>query len=90
MRALPGIGDYTAGAICSICFESPTAAVDGNVLRIAARIAEKDEPIDLPAVKKSVRTEFAGSLPCGTLRRVHAKPDGARRSAVCIAEGNEM
>ena len=27
VRALPGIGDYTAGAICSICFELPTPAV---------------------------------------------------------------
>ncbi|MBR4944116.1 MAG: A/G-specific adenine glycosylase, partial [Peptococcaceae bacterium] len=32
--ALPGIGDYTAGAIASICFNQPTPAVDGNVLRI--------------------------------------------------------
>ena len=31
--ALPGIGDYTAGAICSIAFDQPTPAVDGNVLR---------------------------------------------------------
>lgn len=34
IRALPGIGDYTAGAIASICFEAPAAAVDGNVLRV--------------------------------------------------------
>ena len=33
--SLPGIGDYTAGAICSICFDAPTPAVDGNVLRAA-------------------------------------------------------
>ena len=40
IRSLPGIGDYTAGAICSICFKMPTPAVDGNVLRVMARIQE--------------------------------------------------
>ena len=38
IRALPGIGDYTAGAIASICFEVPAAAVDGNVLRVILRL----------------------------------------------------
>ena len=36
--SLPGIGPYTAGAICSIAFNQPTPAVDGNVLRVAARV----------------------------------------------------
>ena len=34
LRALPGIGDYTAGAIASIAFGIPAAAVDGNVERV--------------------------------------------------------
>ena len=55
IRALPGIGDYTAGAICSICFDQPTPAVDGNVLRVISRICEDPTPIDLPARKKAVR-----------------------------------
>lgn len=38
IRALPGVGDYTAGAIASICFDLPKPAVDGNVLRVCARI----------------------------------------------------
>ena len=38
VRALPGIGDYTAGAILSIAFGKPEPAVDGNVLRIFSRI----------------------------------------------------
>lgn len=44
VRALPGIGDYTAGAICSICFDSPTPAVDGNVLRVLSRVMEDSAP----------------------------------------------
>lgn len=36
--ALPGIGRYTAGAICSIAFNQPTPIVDGNVIRVLARV----------------------------------------------------
>ena len=61
--ALPGIGDYTAGAICSIAFDLPTPAVDGNVLRVISRITEDDTPIDLPAYKKEVRERLAAVYP---------------------------
>ena len=53
--ALPGIGEYTAGAICSIAFDQPTPAVDGNVLRVVSRLTEDDTPIDTPAAKQSAR-----------------------------------
>ena len=53
--ALPGIGEYTAGAVCSICFNAPTPAVDGNVLRVASRILDDATPIDLPAQKKKIQ-----------------------------------
>src|SRR6185369_2885080 len=38
IRALPGIGDYTAAAIASIAFNLPHAVLDGNVLRVVARV----------------------------------------------------
>ena len=63
VRSLPGIGDYTAGAICSICYDLPTPAVDGNVLRVMARIAENPAPIDLPARKKEVQKELEAIYP---------------------------
>ena len=63
VRALPGIGDYTAGAICSIAFGQPRAAVDGNVLRCLARLRADAEPIDLPAVKKRVQAELEAVYP---------------------------
>lgn len=50
--ALPGIGSYTAGAICSIAFDQPVPAVDGNVLRVLSRLGEDASPIDLPETKK--------------------------------------
>ena len=63
VRALPGIGDYTAGAICSICFDQPTPAVDGNVLRVISRLTDDDTPIDLPARKKAVQADLASIYP---------------------------
>ena len=61
--ALPGIGEYTAGAICSICFDLPTPAVDGNVLRVISRITDDATPIDLPAQKKAVNLALAQIYP---------------------------
>jgi len=52
IRALPGVGDYTAGAVASICFNLPCPAVDGNVLRIMARLLKEEESVDSPRVKK--------------------------------------
>ena len=53
LRALPGIGDYTAGAIASISFGIPVAAVDGNVLRVFARLYNDPATVTEPAVKKA-------------------------------------
>ena len=63
VRSLPGIGDYTAGAICSICYDLPTPAVDGNVLRVIARVTEDATPIDLPARKREVQQALAQVYP---------------------------
>lgn len=52
IRALPGIGDYTAGAICSICFDAKTPAVDGNVLRVVSRILDDHSCTDDAKVKR--------------------------------------
>ena len=65
VRALPGVGPYTAGAICSICFDLPTAAVDGNVLRVTARYLNDDTPIDLPAHKKEITDRLESVYPAG-------------------------
>ncbi len=63
IRALPGIGDYTAGAVCSICFREKTPAVDGNVLRVISRITADDTPIDLPVCKKKVTQQLSEIYP---------------------------
>ena len=53
LKALPGIGDYTAGAIASISFGLPVPAVDGNVLRVFSRLYNDPGVITEPKVKKA-------------------------------------
>ena len=70
IRALPGIGDYTAGAIGSICFDLPTPAVDGNVVRVSARLRADLRCVDDPKVRNEIRQELAACYPehgAGTL-----------------------
>ncbi|MDY3225293.1 MAG: A/G-specific adenine glycosylase [Candidatus Faecousia sp.] len=61
--ALPGIGAYTAGAICSIAYDQPTPAVDGNVLRVISRLTDDDTPIDLPETKRRITDLLAAIYP---------------------------
>ena len=63
VRALPGIGEYTAGAICSIARDLPTPAVDGNVLRLYARLLDDYRPMDALEVKKEVRSALEAVYP---------------------------
>ena len=65
IRALAGIGDYTAGAVGSICFELPTPAVDGNVLRVCSRLTADSSPIDRPQTKKALTASLAQVYPAG-------------------------
>lgn len=91
IRALPGIGPYTAGAIASICFELPTPAVDGNVLRVISRLCNEDTPIDSPAYKKAVTERLAAvySSRAGdftqALMELGATLCGPNRAPQCLA-----
>lgn len=49
VRALKGVGDYTAAAICSFAYGLPCAAVDGNAYRVLSRVFGIDTPIDTGA-----------------------------------------
>lgn len=53
VRALPGIGDYTAGAICSTVYNLPYPAVDGNVFRIMSRMEGDYRDISTKEMKKA-------------------------------------
>tara|TARA_R110002072_G_scaffold151503_6_gene300917 strand:+ start:11975 stop:13006 length:1032 start_codon:yes stop_codon:yes gene_type:complete len=52
---LKGVGDYTASAISSICFEEPQAVVDGNVYRVLARVFGIKTPINSSAGAKEFK-----------------------------------
>ncbi len=63
IRALPGVGDYTAGAIWSIAFGQAVPAVDGNVLRVYARVCGDDGDITTPQMKKKVTQDLEKVIP---------------------------
>lgn len=61
LRALPGIGDYTAAAIAAIAFDEPAAVVDANVERVVARLFAIATP--LPAARAEIRARTAAITP---------------------------
>ena len=63
LLTLSGVGEYTAGAIASIAFGVPVPAVDGNVLRVVARISGDGGDIARPDTKARMRTALQAVLP---------------------------
>lgn len=63
LMSLAGIGDYTAGAILSIAYGQRIPAVDGNVLRIAARLTGRGDNVLEPSVRSSFRDWIETALP---------------------------
>jgi A/G-specific adenine glycosylase len=62
LRELPGVGDYTAGAIASIAFGIRVPAVDGNVLRVLARFLACRADVAQPRVKAAFREALADTM----------------------------
>ncbi len=63
LQSLPGIGSYTAGAIASIAFGLPVAAVDGNVFRVASRLTQDSTVISDPAYRKYLESALSAVYP---------------------------
>ncbi len=63
LLSLKGIGEYTAGAVASIAFGKPYAAVDGNVLRVFSRILAQPEDPAKRGVKKALEKEVLRVMP---------------------------
>ena len=97
VRALPGVGDYTAGAVCSIAFGQAVPAVDGNVLRVYARIMGDGGDIASPQMKKKVTQALEGVIPVNAagafnqalmeLGATVCLPNGAPLCERCPAKG---
>ncbi len=60
---LPGIGEYTAGAVASIAFGKPVPAVDGNVCRIYARLSADGSDVMQAKVRRQIRDRIAQVMP---------------------------
>ncbi|MBQ5793751.1 MAG: A/G-specific adenine glycosylase [Clostridia bacterium] len=93
LQKLCGIGAYTAGAIASIAYGIPVPAVDGNVLRVWARLTGDERDILQPAVQKRAREDIATVIPADSaaeftqalieLGAVVCVPAGEARCAQC-------
>ena len=91
--ALPGIGEYTAGAIGSFAFDLPLPAVDGNVLRVVARLTALEEDVLSPKTRRAVTEAVAQAQPalCAAdfnqamieLGALVCLPNGAPKCAEC-------
>ncbi len=64
VRALQGIGDYTAAAICSFAYNQPYAVLDGNVYRVLARLFDEETPMDTTQGKKVFKKLAEEALNC--------------------------
>ncbi|MBC6938280.1 MAG: A/G-specific adenine glycosylase [Chloroflexi bacterium] len=63
LQKLPGIGRYTAGAIASIAYGQRAPALDGNVIRVLARLTDLEADVSLPAVKQDLWALAEAGLP---------------------------
>ncbi len=68
LRALPGIGPYTAAAIASIAFNAPVACVDANVERVVSRLFDVDSPVKQEPAASIIRQWAQKLLPPGKAR----------------------
>ena len=87
LLALPGIGEYTAGAIGSIAFGLPEPAVDGNVLRVVTRLLCSDLDIALPDTKKQVTEALRSIYPSGEAASTLTQAIMELGENVCIPNG---
>ena len=96
LKKLPGIGEYTAGAIASIAFGQPEPAVDGNVLRVVMRLLGSGEDVMEQATRRRVAEllrahypvgEDAGALTEGLMElgEILCIPNGEARCSLCPA-----
>ena len=95
LKTLPGIGEYTAAAIASINFSEPVAAVDGNLLRVAARVSGCGEDIMDAKVRRLFRQRLDAAIDANRpgaynqammdLGATVCLPNGAPRCDICPA-----
>ncbi len=94
LRKLPGVGDYTAGAVASIACGEPEPAVDGNVLRVVMRLTACGDDVLSQKTRRRVTEELRAVYPSGEeagllteglmeLGETVCLPNGEPRCALC-------
>lgn len=92
LLTLPGIGEYTAGAIASISFHEKVPAIDGNVFRVMMRLENCKQNISLPKTKKELFIKLSKVMPesPGTLNQALMElgaticvPNGKPNCGIC-------
>ncbi|HDQ40756.1 MAG TPA: A/G-specific adenine glycosylase [Desulfonatronum sp.] len=68
LLALPGVGPYTAAAVCAIAYNRPYAAVDANVRRVFARVFDLDAPVSETATSRLIQDQATALTPQGQAR----------------------
>lgn len=88
LLALPGIGEYTAGAIASAAFGLRQPAVDGNVLRVVTRITDCHGDIADPKTKREIRALVAAAMPVAEADiRIFNQATMELGATVCVPNG---
>lgn len=87
LKKLPGIGDYTAGAISSIAFGEPEPAVDGNVLRVITRVLACGEDIRLAGTRSRITELLRRCYPAGEDAALLTEGIMELGETVCIPNG---
>ena len=87
IRALAGVGDYTAGAIASIAFGLPEPAVDGNVLRVLTRLLASREDVLQQATKRRFTELLRSHYPEGEAAALLTEGIMELGETVCVPNG---
>ena len=87
LRRLPGIGDYTAGAVASIACGQGEPAVDGNVLRVLSRLLESEDDILASGTKRAMTQVLREHYPAGEAAALTTEGLMELGETVCIPNG---
>ena len=87
---LPGIGPYTAGAISSIAYGQPEPAVDGNVIRVLARLTDDPMDVDLGKNRTSAQELLRQCYPTGEAAGRLTEALMELGEVVCIPNGTPL
>ncbi len=84
LRGLPGVGDYTAGAVAAFAFDEAVAVIDANIARVLARLQNWLDPIDDAAGKRFLESSAVSLLP-GDGGRLHTSALMELGALICVS-----